>query len=159
MNPASARSRTARLWCGIALAAVALAGCADSSRAAGGSAAEDSAAEGKQGEASAAEIPDTAIGEKTRWVLDVLNAAEDTTAEEWEAALHPNFLEEVPASEFADVINREVRPGAPFAVAEYEAGETQSVTSIDGSSSFDMQLTIDDEGWIVGIFFASRSAA
>lgn len=156
MIPTRARSRSARLWGGIALAAVALTGCAGSGDGAEDRAAEESVAEGAQGTAEA-EIPDTAIGEKTRWVLDVLNADEDTTAEEWEAELHPNFLEEVPASEFADVVNQEVRPASPFTVAEYDAGETQSVTSIDGASSFDMQLTIDGEGWIVGIFFASRS--
>lgn len=103
----------------------------------------------------AVSVPDTAIGERTQWVVDILNADDDTTEDEWETALHPNFLEEVPASEFVAIVNDNVRPAKPFTVTDYEAGETQSVTRLESSDTdpFDMQISIDGQGQITGLYF------
>lgn len=113
------------------------------------------------GVGEAVDVPDTAIGERTQWVVDILNAEEDSTEDEWEEALHPNFLEEVPASEFVTIVNENVRPAKPFTVTDYEAGETQSVTRLESQESapVDMQLAVDDTGQVIGLFFAAPDDA
>ncbi|GAA2179004.1 hypothetical protein GCM10009847_11330 [Leucobacter tardus] len=100
-------------------------------------------------------VPDTVVGDRTQWVVDILNDDAETTEEEWEAALHPAFLEEVPASEFVGIVTENVRPARPYTVTDYAAGETQSVIRLESSSTdpVDMQLSIDAGGQITGLYF------
>lgn len=72
-----------------------------------------------------AEIPDTPAGEAARWVLDRMNAAEDTTAAEWAPRLHPDFLAEVSAEQMAALINMQIRPARPLVPTAYR-GRTGS---------------------------------
>lgn len=110
--------------------------------------------------ATAVTIPDTPVGKKTQWILDVLNAGEDTTAAEWEDELHESFLEQVSADEVADLLNRQVRPAKPLIPTAYRGSELEAVTTIAGTlgDPFDLNLVIDEDGLITGLLLSPAAS-
>lgn len=103
--------------------------------------------------ATGVEIPDTPVGEKSRWVLGVLDAEADTTAAEWEAELDRSFLDRVSAEEVAQLLNVQVRPARPFTVLAYEGTDREAVVTVQGAIAdpFDISLALDADGAIVGL--------
>jgi hypothetical protein len=116
---------------------------------------EKTGAEQSAPEQEAEIATDTPAGERSQWIVDVLNADEDTTVEEWEPLLHEDFVAEVPADELVDLINTNLRPAKPFAVSAYQGTDTQAVTTLENplTDPMDVQLAIDEEGQIIGLFF------
>ncbi|GGH45280.1 Cpe/LpqF family protein [Microbacterium album] len=143
------RGRWARAVAGAGVAMLALTGCA------GGD--EPPARDTETAES--AEIADTPVGMKTQWIIDVLEADEDTTASEWEGELHESFLAEVSAQELADLLNAQIRPARPFTITSYEGTDEQAVTSMRGTvgEPFDMSVAVDADDRIVGLFFGPAS--
>lgn len=124
----------------------------------------DSASTSKEAAATpeAFEIPgDTAVGEESQNIVELLNAEEDTTVEVWEDKLHPSFTAEVPAEEMVEVFNQNLRPAQPFTVTNYEGGDRQAVTTLTSpvSAPLDMTVVVDTEGLITGLFFGESGAA
>lgn len=110
----------------------------------------------------AVEIPgDTAVGEESQNIVDMLNADEDTTVEVWEEKLHPSFTAEVPAEDMVEIFNQNLRPAKPFTVTNYEGGDRQAVTTLTSpvSDPLDMTVVVDTEGLITGLFFGESGAA
>lgn len=98
---------------------------------------------------------DTPAGEESQRIVDLLNAEEDTTAEDWEASLHPSFTEDVSVEELVELFNQNLRPAQPFTVTNYEGGDRQAVTTLTSpvSDPLDMTVTLDTDVLITGLFF------
>lgn len=94
------------------------------------------------------DIPATPVGERMTWIIDVFEAEADTTAGEWARVLDENFQEQVPAEQVAEMVNRQIRPAAPFTVTAYTGTETQARATLAGRAGdpFDLTLAIDSAG-------------
>ncbi len=96
------------------------------------------------------------MGNTVTWIIGQFESETDVTAEEWEERLHPDFLEQVPASALVSQINTSIRPAAPFTVTDYEEGELEAVATLAGAlgEPFDLKVAIDDDGLIIGMLLA-----
>lgn len=105
-------------------------------------------------------IPATPVGERVSWILDALNAEADTSAAEWESALHPDFVAEVPASDVADLLNTQVRPARPLRVTDYRGSDREAVATVAGTvgDPFDMTVAIDEQGLVTAFVLAPTAA-
>jgi len=104
--------------------------------------------------ASAVAIPETAVGEMTQWILGEMNGESESAAADWAERLHADFTAEVSADEVAALINRQIRPARPLTPLAYRGDEGHAVTTIAGAlgDPFDLDLTVDDGGLIVGLW-------
>jgi beta-lactamase class A len=102
--------------------------------------------------ATQTEIPDTPAGQVTQWILDEMNAVEDTTAAVWSDRLHPDFVAQVSAEDVAQLINRQIRPARPLVPTGYTGDEREAVTTVAGEigEPFEMSVAIDSAGLITG---------
>ena len=98
---------------------------------------------------------ETAAGEESQRIVDLLNAAEDTTADDWQDRLHPSFTAEVSVEELVELFNQNLRPAQPFTVSTYEGGDRQAVTTLTSplSDPIEMTIALDPEALITGLFF------
>ncbi|MDQ1175501.1 Cpe/LpqF family protein [Microbacterium sp. SORGH_AS_0421] len=105
--------------------------------------------------AASVDVPNTPVGERVTWIIDKLEAEADTTPGEWARVLHESFLAQVPAEQVAELVNRQLRPAAPFTVTAYQGTETQAVATLAGAlgDPFDLSLTIDGASRITGMVF------
>src|SRR5699024_11548662 len=120
-NRSAPRSLTLMLVAAI----LAFSGCAstDSSENSGQESPEASVPE-------AIEIPsDTLVGDESTRILDILNADEDTSAQDWDDVLHETFTAEVSVDELVELLNQSIRPAQPFEAINYEGNELQAVTT------------------------------
>lgn len=102
---------------------------------------------------------DTPVGEESQRIVDVLNAEEDSTVNDWDSHLHASFTAEVSAEDLVELINQNLRPAQPFTVTNYEGGRRQAVTTLSSpiSAPLDMSLTLDADGLITGLLFGESS--
>ncbi|TLP99577.1 hypothetical protein FEF26_02955 [Nesterenkonia salmonea] len=99
-------------------------------------------------------IPDTAVGEVTDHVLEVVNSDQDSTAEDWEGLLSESFRSEVDETQLAEVLNQSILPGSPWTATEYQGTETQSTTRVEGSAGeLNLVLQIDADDQVVALFW------
>lgn len=77
------------------------------------------------------EIPDTPAGQTAEWVLGVLDAEADTTAEEWDGRMHASFTAEVSAEDLTELMNIQIRLAGPFTVTDYEGADRQAVATLE----------------------------
>lgn len=112
--------------------------------------------EGAGHTADGVELPETASGEAAADVLEILNAEQDSTEDDWEDRLSTSFTEEVSAEELAEALNSQFRPVGPWTVVEHEDFDDASVTSLEATEGqeVEMQLALDDDGLIETLFFA-----
>lgn len=98
---------------------------------------------------------DTLAGEESQRIVDILNADEDTTAEDWDDSLHASFTDEVSVEELVDLFNQNLRPAQPFTVTDYDGGDRQAATTLasDVSDPLDMTVSVDTDGLITGLYF------
>ncbi|WP_298038099.1 Cpe/LpqF family protein [uncultured Microbacterium sp.] len=99
-------------------------------------------------------IPSTPVGDAAQWVLDEMNADDDTTATAWESRLSAQFQAEVGAEDVASLINTQIRPARPLEVTAYRGTETEAVVTVAGAlgEPFDLSISIDDDQLIGGLF-------
>ncbi|MEW1707155.1 serine hydrolase [Microbacterium sp. NPDC089190] len=111
--------------------------------------------------AASVEIPSTPVGERLTWVLDLFEAENDTTAGEWARVLDENFQKQVPAEQVAEMVNRQIRPAAPFTVTAYTGTETQARATVAGAlgDPFDLILAIDSAGRITTMLLSPVAPA
>lgn len=112
--------------------------------------------------AEAVDIPgDTPAGEVSQRIVEILNAEEDTTVEDWEDSLHSSFTDEVSVDELVDLFNQNLRPAQPFTITQYDGGDRQAVTTLTSpvSAPMDMTVSVDAEGMIIGLFFGESGSA
>ncbi|MFT3942270.1 MAG: Cpe/LpqF family protein [Ancrocorticia sp.] len=104
-------------------------------------------------------IPDTPVGTTSQWIVDVLNSDEDTVVADWETKLHSSFTAEVSAEELVQLVNQQLRPAHPFTATHYQGDERQAITELSSelSPALDMTVALNDEGQIIGLFFAPAS--
>lgn len=99
-------------------------------------------------------IPDTAVGEVTDHVLEVVNSDQDSTAEDWEGLLSESFRSEIDETQLAEVLNQSILPGSPWTATEYQGTETQSTTRVEGSAGeLNLVLQIDADDQVVALFW------
>lgn len=110
--------------------------------------------------AASVEIPATPVGERMTWIIDALGAEADTTPGEWARVLDEDFQRQVPAEQVAEMVNRQIRPAAPFAVTAYTGTETEARATLAGSlgDPFDLTLAIDSAGRITTLLLAPVAA-
>lgn len=101
------------------------------------------------------EIPGTPAGQTAEWILGVLDAEDDTTAEDWADRLHASFTSEVSAEELAELINVQIRPAGPFTVTDYEGADRQAVATLEPAMGepLDMTVVVDPDDQILGLMF------
>lgn len=101
---------------------------------------------------------DTPVGQESQRIVDILNADEDTTTEQWAETLHSSFTAEVSVEELVDLLNHNIRPAQPFTVTQYEGQDRQAVTTLTSATSapVDMTVALDSEGSIIGLFFGEN---
>lgn len=101
------------------------------------------------------DLPDTPAGATTEHTLEVLNAEEDSSAEDWDDMLQEELSEVMSADELAEVLNLQIRPARPFTAIDYQGTETASTTRLEGNGEedLDLHIEIDGEGQLTGIRF------
>ncbi|QEW00413.1 serine hydrolase [Microbacterium caowuchunii] len=101
-------------------------------------------------------LPDTAAGRMAGWVLEVMNADADSTVQQWEGRMHPDFRAEVSADEVTELINTRIRPARPLVATAYRGAEREAVITVEGrrGEPFDMSVVVDAEDRITGLLLA-----
>jgi len=105
-------------------------------------------------------IPSTPVGERVAWIVGVLEADADTTADEWSRVLADTFAAQVAPAQVAEMVNRQIRPAAPFTVTAYQGSESEAVVTLAGSRGdpFEVAVAIDANERITGLVFRPVSA-
>lgn len=113
------------------------------------------APESRASRAASVDVPATAVGERMSWVLEQLEAEDDATPGTWARVLHEDFQKQVSAEQVAELLNRQIRPAAPFTVTAYQGTDTQALATVAGSlgDPFDLTLSIDADDRITGMIF------
>lgn len=97
----------------------------------------------------------TAVGERSSWVVEILNDESDTTGSQWESVLDESFLEQMSADELAELINEDLRPEGPFEIVRFEAAGPDAVTTLQSAEEeISLSISTTDNGDIEGIFFS-----
>lgn len=110
-------------------------------------------------DAESVEIPATTVGEKAQWFIELLNADDDVNASQLEPEFSEEFLAEVPVDDFAEQLNKQFRPAKPFVPTAYEGSELEAVMTLAGAIAdpFEVVLTVDEDGTIIGMFIRPAS--
>ncbi|GAB3842941.1 serine hydrolase [Nesterenkonia populi] len=116
----------------------------------------DEGAQDPEASESSISFPDDPAGELAEEIFEILNAEQNTSAEQWEDRLSEDFVAEVDAEEFAEILNQNLRPAAPWDATDYEGDETSSVTRLESEAAeLDLQIGLAEDGeTIETIFFA-----
>lgn len=100
----------------------------------------------------------TPVGERSSWVVAILNDESDTTGSQWESVLDEGFLEQMSADELAELINDDLRPEGPFEIVRFEASGPDAVTTLQGAEEeIALSISMTNNGDIEGIFFSPAS--
>ncbi len=93
------------------------------------------------------DFPEDPAGELAEEIVEALNAEGDAEASQWEGRLSDTFASQVDADDFAEVLNEDLRPSAPWVAADYEGDETSSTTRLESpSAELDLQVALSDDG-------------
>lgn len=146
------RTRIASLGAGVLIAAGTVTACGSADDTNGGTGAAGTVVAEDSVDVS---IADTPAGQTTEWILGVLGAEDDTTAEDWADRLHASFTAEVSAEELAELINTQIRPAGPFTVTDYEGADRQAVATLEPAvgEPLDMTVVVDPDDQILGLMF------
>lgn len=156
---------TRRFLATVAIASVALAGCAESEPPAEPSTnATAPATSAQPTEPSTSpeptplpevDLPATPVGEMAQFVVDALNAPEDVAPADLEPRLSDAILAEMPAVELADVVNTMVRPMGPFRATGFTPVGTQAALEVSNESDMrlNVSISVDEDGLLNGLYF------
>ncbi|MFT2707506.1 serine hydrolase [Clavibacter zhangzhiyongii] len=99
-------------------------------------------------------LPGSVVGQQAQWLLDTVNAEDAVPVQETGERLAQVMLDAAPAEELAGVLEQ-VREGRPWTPTAHEEQDGQSVTTIVSADAgtFDMQVAVDADGLIEGLFF------
>ncbi|QLD11108.1 serine hydrolase [Microbacterium oleivorans] len=141
----TSRARRSAALALAAITTVALAACSPADPGTGSAA---------SGSASAAEIPDTAVGAHAQWVLDEINADEPTAIEEIETRFAPASVAELTAAGLQDVFTQ-MQAAAPWTPIAYEGADTQARVTIESEQvTYDMSISVTPDDQIGMLLFA-----
>ena len=102
--------------------------------------------------AAAVAIPDTTVGTQLTWMIDLLNAGTDLTADQIAGNFTKSFLAEAPAGVVAEQMNTGVRPDRPFVVTGYQdLSDDLGAARITGASgkSLSLEMRVEEDGMIL----------
>lgn len=104
----------------------------------------------------AVDLPDTDAGRQTAWVLEQLEADPGTPVPEAEERFTQEFRDQLSAEQLVSVFDQ-LRALRPWTVTGVESGPTSLVAQISGGEELELQLAVDDDGVIAGLFFAEAA--
>lgn len=114
----------------------------------------DDDAEEPDSDSEPIDFPETPAGTAAKHALEVLNAEEDSHAEDWDDRLHEELSGLMSADELAEVFNLQIRPAGPFTAIDYQGTDTASVTRLEGNlEDLDLHIEVSDEGLLTTIAF------
>ncbi|GAA4907937.1 serine hydrolase [Tessaracoccus lubricantis] len=116
------------------------------------------AADATPTDAAPVELPDTAVGDAARWVLDLLAADSGPTAEEAQARFGEEFLSQVPADQVVQVFDQLRREG-PFTVVSWDGTETQGTAELDSPGTPVLMMLALKDDRIDGLMFVPNEKA
>lgn len=126
---------------------------------------DEQEAEGEDGqdspEAEPVDFPGTLSGETAEYIVQVLNAEEASTAEDWENRLSETFRSEYDEAELAEVINTGLRPAAPFTPTDHTDTGDASVTHLESEDAeVELHIQLDEDELIeLLVFLPPQEAA
>ncbi|AWF99642.1 class A beta-lactamase [Clavibacter michiganensis subsp. insidiosus] len=99
-------------------------------------------------------LPGSPVGQQAQWLLDTVNSDDAVPVQETGERLAQVMLDAAPAEDLAAVLEQ-VHAGRPWTATGHEEQGGQSVTTIASAAggTFDMQVAVDDQGLIEGLFF------
>lgn len=103
-----------------------------------------------------ADFGDSALGRMNRHVFELINVSEPTGVSDWEDQLDETFTAELPVEDFAEFINQQVQPGAPWKLEEFVPVHEHASLSIISSAAgrFGMELSVDPDTEVInGLLF------
>lgn len=88
------------------------------------------------------------------WILTILNG-EELTAEDYEARFTEVFRNQLAYDDFVQLLDQQLRPGAPFTVVERTGDGASGEATIEASDGTLLRVPaeLDDQGRIAGLFF------
>lgn len=101
--------------------------------------------------AAAVTLPQTTAGIEIQWMVDLLNADSEITAQDLAGRFTKSFTEEAPLDTVAEQMNAGVRPGKPFVVTGYEdVSDVLGAARITGASgdSLSLEMRVEEDGTI-----------
>lgn len=117
----------------------------------------ESASAGTEGPGpEAVELPGTVVGTTAAWLLELLNGTDDVTAADLDGRFDETFVREVSVEDLADLLNRQLRPAAPYVPTAYDGTEEQAVVRLHSelADPMDMSVVVNTAGLITGLLFA-----
>jgi beta-lactamase class A len=99
-------------------------------------------------------LPGSPVGQQAQWLLDTVDSDEAVPVQETGERLAQVMLDAASAEEISGVLEQ-VREGRPWTPTAHEEQGGQSVTTIasDDAGTFEMQVSVDADGLIEGLFF------
>lgn len=145
-------SRVQNLFGTLVVAAMAISGCGSSR-----TAVEVESAESELPAVEAVEIPGTPVGERTQWIIDLLNGEDDIAAEDFDGVFAQVFLDAVETDDVLALLNSNLRTARPYSVIRYEGTELQAVTTVQGAQGepFSITLSLSADHLIDGFFIGA----
>jgi beta-lactamase class A len=100
-------------------------------------------------------LPDSLVGAQAQWVLDAVGSDDPVPVQETGERLAQVMLDAASAEEIAAVLE-DLRVDRPWTPTAHEEQGPQSRTTIASATAgpYDMQVAVDGEGRIAGLFFA-----
>ncbi|MDR4534704.1 serine hydrolase [Glutamicibacter sp. PS] len=100
-------------------------------------------------------IPQTPAGTKAEKILDILNAPEESTENDWNEELAKSFTDAVSVQQVVELTNRQLRGAGPYTVVGYEGAERTASLRLAGQTPPDlmMHLNLDNAGKVSGLRF------
>jgi beta-lactamase class A len=111
------------------------------------------------GPSSGVDIPNSAVGMRASWAIDLLNSDDDVTAGELEGAVNKDMAEALPPQDLADFLN-DLRASRPWTPTTYDENEGVAVLRVESPATDPLTMTIavDDAGLVSGLRFAAVAA-
>ncbi|MEE6295026.1 Cpe/LpqF family protein [Georgenia wangjunii] len=161
MSATGVRRRSARAGTGMAVATLALVGCAGEGPPEPGptTATTATATPAPSDPGAAVEIPEDRAGQAARWVLDQLAAESGPSAEEAAARFAEAFLAQVPAADVAAVFDQ-MRALGPFVATGYAGTEDAGQLELVGADDqrFVAHVATVADGRMEGLFLQAATA-
>lgn len=103
-------------------------------------------------------IPASAVGEPAQWVLDQISGERVSEGAEFDDRFDQTMFVELSPTELRAVFEQ-MRAAGPWQPIAYEGTEQQARVTIESSdATYDMTISVTEEGLINGLFFGEQQA-
>ena len=111
------------------------------------------------GVSSGIEIPDSPVGVRATWALDLINAEDEVTPDDVDGELTEAMAEAISPQDLADFLN-ELRESRPWTATTYNENEGAAAVRVESTETDPLTMTIavDDAGLVSGLRFTPVAA-